>query len=509
MERLAKLLKKSEIFSNTKGDISAGFPDQDGVHVYKNSVHRLKDRIYLVAALDGNKSLFLASEKGPSSDFQGESINGDGMTLQSCPLSWENYQALAALFPFTEPISLRRKRTTVGFGDRLGLATPGHIQAIESYNAYPVFAQQSIRELTLTSRTYHDVVSDAAFLVFQEGFKRGYGADGDHLKTLADIDVALEAGMPMITLDLTEVMNPEPAEWSEAKIVSSFEGLAPEIQRRVLDAYAGKSFSEGSYTISISELEAKKCALMYWKAIDFSETVNRRLAETRGDAYDLEISIDETTTPTLPEHHVFIIRELNNRGVSVNSLAPRFIGEFQKGIDYIGNVDDFEEQFKIHSEIAQANGNYKISIHSGSDKFSVYPAIGHHTNLRLHLKTAGTSWLEAVRTISLSRPELYRRMHKKAFQHFGEATKLYHITADLSKIVPLESIDDDKLEQYLNAIESRQLLHITYGGLLHDVEVRDDFFKALNEEENLHYEIVKKHLEKHLRLLGLDRWSEG
>ena len=421
--------------------------------------------------------------------------------MQEVGLSFENYLKLSKLFPFIIPISLRDKKTTIGCGDRLGLATAGHIRAAKKYDIYPVLAQQSMRELNFTKRTYKDVVADTAFLVFQEGFEKGYGADGDHLKTISDIDIALDANMPMITLDLSEVMNAKAAEWSNERINLEFKKLDGTEKKRLLDTYSDKSFLEDK-SVHITLDEAKKCTVMYKKALDFAKEVDGHLRNKRGDHYDLEISIDETTTPTLPEHHLYIIKELNYRGVTVNSLAPRFIGEFQKAIDYIGDKQEFEKQFKIHCMIAGENGGYKISVHSGSDKFAVYPVIGKYTALKLHLKTAGTSWLEAVRCIAIKNPSFYRKLHKKAFYHYDEATKYYHITADISKIKNIDDVKDDELKDYLDKDESRQLIHITYGGLLNDPEIRSDFFRILDENEDFHYELLEKHIGKHIELLG-------
>ena len=371
------------------------------------------------------------------------------------------------------------------------------------YDIYPVLAQQSIRELNFAKRTYEDVVADTAFLVFQEGFERGYGADGDHLKTIEDIDIALKAGMPMITLDLSEVMNADAADWSEDKIDDEFEKLDSTEKNRLLSTFADKTFSIGDDSITTSLNEVKKCTVMYKSALDFAQQIDNHLKKNRGDKYDLEISIDETTTPTIPEHHLYIIKELNHRKVTVNSLAPRFIGDFQKGIDYIGDIEEFERQFIIHSEIAKANGNYKISIHSGSDKFSIYPIIGKYTDMKLHLKTAGTSWLEAVRCVVKCNPSFYRKLHKKAFDYFENATKFYHITADLTKIKNIDELDDHEIQEYLERNESRQLLHITYGGLLNDSVLRDEFFRILDDYEDIHYELIQKHIAEHIELLGI------
>src|SRR5208283_2463422 len=382
--------------------------------IYRRSLQVRDSVLYFVASEGTEKRLYLASARPLPQMFQGAQAQGSGLHLLKADLSPENAVHLHDVFPFTAPISLRDKKTTIGCGDRLGLATPGHVRAAVKYDVYPVLAQQSIRELILTRRDYPGVVADATFLVFQEGYDRGYGADGDHLKTIKDIDVALAARMPMITLDLTEVMSPEPATWDGNRISVEFGKLDERTRQHVRDEYAGRTFAFAGATITFTPSEAERCALMYGRALDFSRDVDRHLKEKRGDGYDLEISIDETTAPTLPAHHLFIAAELARRGVAVNSLAPRFVGEFQKGIDYIGDTVEFERQFEVHCAIARRYGGYKVSIHSGSDKFSVYPAIGRHTGMRLHLKTAGTSWLQAVRVVSRVNAPLFRRMLTRA-----------------------------------------------------------------------------------------------
>ena len=473
--------------------------------VYTGSLYTRGGVLHCITMEGYRKQLVLISKKPIDSDFQGSPENELEFYIFRAPLSKQNTHVLHTLFPFTAPVSLRERCTTIGCGDRLGLATAAHLRAVRQFEAFPVLAQQSIRELNFTNRDFEGIVADASFLVFQEGYEDGWGADGDHLKTIEDIDAALRAKMPMITLDLTEVLHPEAADYDSTAMEEHFSGLSDEIRDYVIREYSGKDFTGKNYSLSFSRDEAMKCALMYWDALEFAEIVDKHLRSSRGDKYDFEISIDETSSPTLPAHHLFIIRELQRRKVTVNSLAPRFIGEFHKAIDYIGDKAEFERQFIIHCEIAQTYGGYKISVHSGSDKFSVYPYIGKHTHGKLHLKTAGTSWLEAVHAVAQADPQLFRLMYKKAHQHFPEALKSYHITADLSVLPDIDTLRDQELEIYFQMAPSRQLIHITYGGLLNDPEVRGPFFSFLNEHEDLHYEILEKHFIKHLTTLGLER----
>jgi hypothetical protein len=511
MERILRIVQQLGLLGMDQPALDAlkasGAPRiaADDAWVYRRSLHLRDGILHFIGAEAREKNLYLVREKPFSPGFTGESARPGGVSILKAPLSPQNAERLHEAFPFTAPVSLRDRTTTIGCGDRLGLATPGHLRCVAAYDVAPVLAQQSIRELTLTRRTFAAVVADVTFLVFQEGYEPGYGADGDHLKTDADIDAALDAGMPMITLDLSDVMSTAPAQWSRARVDEEFAKLPPEARAHVQESYEDKTFRVGSREVHVSAREARRCALMYVKALDVCARADGRIRARRGGRYDLEISIDETTAPTLPEHHLFIARELAARGVMVSSLAPRFVGEFQKGIDYIGDVAEFEAQFVVHCEIAKAFGGYKISVHSGSDKFSVYPAIGRHTGMRLHLKTAGTSWLQAVLVIARANPPLFRRMFARALASFADAAKLYHVTTDVAGIPRLESLSDRQLPDLLGAKDSRQLLHITYGGLLNDPGIRADIYETLRENEEMHYAAVQEHMEKHVRLLGAAR----
>ena len=491
---------ESEIGENIK---SCG----SSLSFYKNSINKKNNAI--IAMFRDHKTRFLmvfsTREDGVIAEFSGEQIGDCDTIARKCPLDEHNAKVLRKLFPWTAPVSLRDRKTTIGCGDRLGLATAGHIAAAEQFEVTPILAQQSIRELELTGRTYRQVVDDATFMVFQTGYKDGYGADGDHLKTIEDIDVALAADMLMITLDLSEVMNADAGDWEQSKIDNAYAKLPESVKKRIETVYADQSFTFGSSSIDFAATTARRCAVMYLKALDFADEVHQHLVSKRGNKFDLEISIDETTSPTLPSHHLFIAKELIHRGVEFTSLAPRFIGEFQKAVDYIGDPKEFDRQFKVHADIARSNGDYKVSIHSGSDKFMVYPTIGRMTNMRLHLKTAGTSWVEAVTVIAENDPVLYRVMHKCALDNFDKMLALYHITADISKIQNVDEMCDEDLPGLMEMSEARQLLHITYGPILNDKTIRPLFFAAMHEFEKEYLERLKTHFEKHLSLLGVPR----
>lgn len=507
MKRL--LAHASSLMDSKEEDIRKHIHHRESpISFYRDSIHKKDNSIIAMARDHVSRFIFIISSRvdGIIAEFAGEQIGDGDVVARKCPLNENNAAVLRRYFPWTAPVSLRNRKTTIGCGDRLGLATAGHIAAVSEFDVAPVLAQQSMRELELTGRTYRQVVDDAAFMVYQCGYKSGYGADGDHLKKIVDIDVALQAGMPMITLDLSEVMNAAAGEWSHNDIDAAFESLSTDVRQRMSSQYFDKSFDAGKHgAIKLDQATVKRCAVMYLAALDFAAEVHEHLRQRRGEQFDLEISIDETTSPTLPSHHLFIARELQHRKVEFTSLAPRFIGEFQKAVDYIGDPGEFARQFEVHAGIAKSHGSYKVSIHSGSDKFMVYPTIGKMTDMRLHLKTAGTSWLEAVRVIAVNAPVLYRVMHQCALSNFTKMLKLYHITADIGRIPDVDSLYDEDLPGLLEMPEARQLLHITYGPLLHDRSVRPLFFEAIHRYENEYEAMLKKHFEKHLALLGAPR----
>jgi len=513
ISRSDQIPNKKEIFQSLKQ-----FP-LDLLKIYPKSFSSMNGLTYGLVRTPEGKKLVVLGEKGAvlSDPFKGK-IYHQSLTLKICDLSSENTECLNALFPYTKPISLRGHPITIGTGDRLGVATPGHIRAIQKFQVHPVLAQQSVRENAQTGRNFIEVIQDASWAVFQENYKEGYGADGDHLKSIDEVKNALDAGVSMITLDLSEKLNPEAFQDLKESIDRKFEEeIDREESKVLLHLFLGKEFrfrgAKGEFGIQFDEESLKRNALLYHQAIDFTEEVSNFILGRTGrqPLIDFEISIDETPFPTSPENHLFFIIELNHRGVHIDSLAPRFIGEFQKGVDYRGDLNLFKKQFYQHTLISQYYGNYKISIHSGSDKFSVFPYIGESAKGGFHLKTAGTSWLEAMRLISLMAPSLYREIHQFALSIFKEASKLYHVTTDLDRIQNLKGLNDQDLPTLLDQDDSRQLLHITYGYLLNAKEkdgknlFKDRFYNILTQYEEDYWSLLEKHIEKHLTGLGLKR----
>ncbi len=438
----------------------------------------------------------------PSAAFTGEKRNVNGTEVLLAPLTHENARALRECFPYAAPSNMLTKERTLGVGDRLGIAGSGHIRTFLKFDAYPILAQQSIRELTLTERTFEDVLDCASYSVFREGFKRGFGADGDHLKKPEEVEYALHCGYTMITLDCSEHIRNDVSAMTDAQ-VEALPGLNAELFKK----YGGLSVKAENETLRFSGTELKRMLFIYGAAIDFAVSIYERYVKNK--KVDFEISIDETETPTTPLQHYFVANELLSRGVKPATVAPRFCGEFQKGIDYIGSLSRFRAEFAVHAAIARHFG-YKISVHSGSDKFSVFPTVGTETRQHFHVKTAGTNWLEAMRLIAKVSPALYREVHAFALDHFTEAKKYYHVTTDLTKVPPLSTLKDSELPALFDLNEARQLIHITYGLILSAKDgsgcrFKTRLYKLWREHKEEYALLLERHIGKHLELLGVPR----
>ena len=462
-----------------------------GLTVYPRSVDEAKGTVCAIVRNDKEKFLAVSGEKAPH--FTGEEKDD----IKLCPLTAENGNALMNLFPYTKPQSHRGHPFTIGLGDRLGVATPGHVRIVSQYDVFPILAQQSIRELNLTHRTFSDVISAAAFGVFQEGYKSGYGADGDHLKTKEEITYALNSGCSMITLDCSEHIDIKAASFTEEEVKTAYAAIPAEIREHYETVYLGK---ELPFIGMLSSVELQRIVLVFWKAIQHAVACCRHIEEVRTIDVDFELSIDETLTITTPAEHYIVANECALAGVKPASVAPHFSGEFEKGVEYSGNLDNFARDFVIHQKIADHFG-YKLSVHSGSDKFSVFSTVGRVTKGKVHVKTAGTNWLEAVAVVADFDPALYRKAHAFALEHRREAEKYYHVSTDVNTIPNIDLQCDAYLPEYLKLPASRQTMHITYGLLLAEPWFREPFFALLHEHEEDYYKRLIAHIGKHLLLI--------
>jgi hypothetical protein len=406
-----------------------------------------------------------------------------------------------------------------GFGDRLGLATPGHVAAMKRAGGAiaPIFAQQSIREMKRTGRTPEQVVADAVAGIEAGGWEGPSGADADHLKTREDVDATAAAGFTFYTIDPSDYVDADADDYDEAALRDRFAPLRSTVGW--CESYINKQVPLASgRSFTIDESAALRCAVKYGRAVEHTIALAKHIRQVNEAAdrqVELELSIDETRQPTSLAEHFIIADQCRQRGVELISLAPRFIGDFEKGVDYKGDLAQLEFSLADHAELARRLGPYKLSLHSGSDKLSLYPILARATKGSFHVKTAGTSYLEALRVIARHDKPLFRRIIDTARQHYDRDRATYHVSAEVKELpAPADVPNVTLLEKtYLGSWSDvpkgrgftepgRQVLHCTFGTVLMDRELGPAIRQLLESHAETYTEILADHFVRHLDALA-------
>ena len=465
----------------------------DNLMVYPRSEVEAHGTSYCLARGDSGKVLCVA---GDTAGFEGE----DTSQVRICPLTPANAAALRERLTWLRPQLLGLKKSA-GCGDRLGLATPGHLRAVrQAATIAPILAQQSIRENARTGRTPQEVLDDAMWGVFEEGWREPWGADADHLKTTADVDLCVAAGYTFYTIDPGDHVDNE-AHTAPVPVLKDKVQALPwtdltDSPAGLNERYLDKRFEVEDLRIQFDEESLSRAAAKYGRAIAHTTRMYRHLAAVMGSrTFELEVSVDETETPTSPLEHFFVASELKRLGVRWVSLAPRYVGRFEKGVDYIGDLDAFDAEMAKHAAIARFLGPYKLSIHSGSDKFSVYPIFARHAGDLVHLKTAGTSYLEALRAIAQVDPDFFREILRLALEQWDTDRATYHVSADKAKVPTPASLADEELAGVLDLFDGREVLHVTFGSVLDRYGPR--LKECLDAHEEAYYAALVAHFDKH------------
>lgn len=405
-----------------------------------------------------------------------------------------------------------------GFGDRIGLATPGHVQAMKrSGNGIePIFPQQSIREMTRTQRTAREVMDDALNGAKAAGWEGRIGADADHLKTPEDVDVTAAVGFTFFTIDPSGDVDQKTDDYDEATLREKFDSARDNAPW--YDSYLGKTVGLATGAkIELTEESCMRAAVKYGPAIRRALSLGdyiKAVHEAKELDYEIELSVDETDQPTTLAEHYIIADQCLRGGLKLVSLAPRFIGELEKGVDYKGDVGALEASLNDHAAIADLLGPYKLSLHSGSDKLSMYAALARATKGRFHVKTAGTSYLEALRVVARHDEALFRRIVRFGRERYDVDKATYHVSATNAAVPTDEGLDAKRLEQvYLECWADvppgvgftepgRQILHCTFGSTLTDPDLGPAVRSVLESHPDTYTEVLADHFSRHLDALA-------
>ncbi len=405
-----------------------------------------------------------------------------------------------------------------GFGDRIGLGTPGHVAAMLEAGSgiAPIYPQQSIREMTRTSRTPSQVMSDALRGAEASGWTGIVGADADHLKTPTDVDVTAAVGFTFFTIDPSGHVDQKADDYSEATLRDKFTSVAGEVSW--IEGYRGRRIKLSTGTsVELTEAACVRAAVKYGRAINQAVSLAdhiRSVQAAAGREHEIELSVDETDQPTTLAEHYIIADQCLSRGMKLVSLAPRFIGDFEKGVDFKGDLAALDQSLAEHAAIAKLLGPYKLSLHSGSDKLSMYASLARATGGCFHVKTAGTSYLEALRCVARHDAALFRRLIDFARERYDTDKATYHVSATLAS-APTTAQCPDIVELEKHYLErwcdvpagrgftnlGRQILHCTFGSTLTHPEFGPLVKSLLAAHVDTYTEILREHFVRHLQAL--------
>src|SRR5699024_5712104 len=425
-----------------------------------------------------------------------------GQVLEG-PLSARNAAALRERFPHLQPALIGSKGTSAGTGDRLGLATPGHVDAFRAHGGTvtPVLAQQSIREMDRLGRDAQEVMDGATFGAVTAGWEEPFGADCDHIKTTAGIDRGLEAGFTMFTLDPGDHVVDVRSGIDQAQVDQlpwrELEDDPDSLRQR----YVGTVIDLDGSSVQITEEAILAAAVKYGRCVLHARDLYQHVQAKATHETEVEIAVDETAYETSYVEHYYLATELRRLGVDWIGFAPRYVDGFEKGVEFLGDVAELRQNLRAHHAVAEQLGGYKISLHSGSDKFSIYPLAAATTDGRIHLKTSGTTYLCALQIAAEHSPELLAAIWDVSRQAYVQARASYQVSAEVDRApVSLAGVD---LTELVSDFDSRQILHVGYGDALEatgpsGAPIRHDLVELLRARQQEYREEVARHLGQHL-----------
>ena len=373
------------------------------------------------------------------------------------------------------------ERFSFGVGDRFAHQASAQLRAFQlladrGVVVAPVW-NKSNREHSFIGSEPPSVHAAAAAAVRSAGWTGPWHVDADHIR-LETVDRFLDCS-DFFTIDVAESIGRPAGESAGSSFVRRHPELIGKLNLPGLDR-----------PLQLTERDLRRVADKYLLAVQEAGRIYRHIASRKGgeDRFIAEVSMDETDAPQTPPELLIILAALAEEGVRLQTIAPKFTGRFNKGVDYVGDLAQFEKEFNddlaVLAHAVAAFGlpaNLKLSVHSGSDKFSLYPIIRRaleRTGAGLHLKTAGTTWLEEL--IGLAEAGggglgLAKEIYRQALEHVEELCAPYAsvIDIDRSRLPSAEVVSGWRGEQFASAVRHvpdhpefnasvRQLLHVAF-----------------------------------------------
>lgn len=372
------------------------------------------------------------------------------------------------------------QKYSFGIGDRFSYQGKAQLEAIirakeNGIDIAPVW-NKSHREHSIIGTAPADVRAEADNAVKALGWTGPYHVDADHIN-LGNVDEFIESS-DFFTLDVADYIGKSPGD-----------SLLDDFIKRNKDYIGWLKIPAIEQKLEINEQDVHQIGQKFLFAVKQAGKIYRYIANAKGSGtFITEVSTDESDQPQSPVELLFILAAIAQEGIPAQTIAPKFTGRFNKGVDYAGDLDQFEKEFNEDLAIIDfaikefgMPESLKLSIHSGSDKFSIYKPIRKALkkfNAGLHLKTAGTTWLEELVGLALAEGEaldIAKQIYKEALERFDELCAPYAAVIDINKtrLPSPDEVDKWDGQTYASALRHdqsceaynpnfRQILHVGY-----------------------------------------------
>lgn len=402
---------------------------------------------------------------------------------------------------------------TLGCGDRFGRQGVAQLSAFRAardmgVEVSPVW-NKSHREHTTVHTTPASLRAEADAAVKDLAWNRPYFVDADHV-SLKTVDAFIESS-DFFTLDVADCIGKAADAAAVDDFIASMAGYVGNLSLPGIDDL-----------LTVSEDDIRAIAEKYMFAVQEAGRIYRHIREKKNCEFQVEVSMDETDEPQTPIQLLVILSMIAAERIPLDTIAPKFTGRFNKGVDYVGDVAGFETEFELDvaalrfaSEKFGLKDSIRLSVHSGSDKFSIYPAINRvirKYNTGLHVKTAGTTWLEEV--IGLAEAggdglEVAKKIYAKALTRYDELAAPYATVIDINpeQLPAIEEVERWSSSDYVSALRHdptcpgynpsfRQLIHVAYKVAY---ELGDEYMDALSKHadvvgRNVNVNLLERHI---------------
>lgn len=404
-----------------------------------------------------------------------------------------------------------------GVGDRFSHQGEAQLRAIVKANqagvdVSPVW-NKSNREHGIVKTEPNDVRTEADAAVKALGWDKPYFVDADHinLTTVAPF----VAGADFFTLDVAAFIGNESLKEAIDSFLASCAKYKGELQ---IPGIAEPFQVDDKLLIEI--------AGKFLAATDEAAAIYKYLVEKKGKGnFITEVSMDEVETPQTPVDLFFILKMLADKGVPAQTIAPKFTGRFNKGVDYVGDLNQFAKEFEedvlvIDYAVKEFGlpADLKLSVHSGSDKFSIYPIMAEvikKHNKGLHVKTAGTTWLEEVIGLAVAGGDALEAAKEVYATALGRKDELCGPYADVididdAQLPTVEEVKNWSSEKFANTLRHipghadynanfRQLIHVGYKVA---AEMGERYYSLLEKNAEVIGACVEENIyDRHLKRL--------